>query len=81
MSATPSAGAATPTLLVEPRDHEWVVRREGVATPLSEHGDAGAATLAACERARRMPDARVLVHDRYHRVRVERSASGPEACP
>ena len=81
MPATPSAGTGAPTLLVEPRDHEWVVRREGVATPLSEHGDAGAATLAACERARGMPDARVLVHDRYHRVRVERSACGSGACP
>ena len=59
------------TLHVEPRNNAWVVRRDGAAVPLSEHDDAGAATLAACARARRAPDTRVLVHDRYHRVHVE----------
>jgi hypothetical protein len=50
------------------------VRRDGAAEPLSEHDDAGAATLAACARVRGNPEGCVLVHDRYHRVHVERAA-------
>ena len=63
-------------LHVEPRDCEWIVRRDGARAPLSEHADAGEATRAACVRAYTMSaDASVLVHDRYHRVREERLGS------
>jgi hypothetical protein len=58
------------TLHVEPRNGLWVVRPENRSLPLSQHGDAATATLAAC----RTEDARVLVHDRYHRVHVARPA-------
>ena len=53
---------------VEPSGWFWVVRREGDVDPLSEHGDATEATRQACERARRVEAAFVLVHDRYARV-------------
>jgi hypothetical protein len=52
-------------LHVEPRSGRWVVRREGATAPISEHREAGEATLAAC---RVEAPTRVLVHDRYHRV-------------
>jgi len=59
-------------LHVEPRDRDWVVRRDGADVPLSRHPDAGAATRAACARAYMMAtDSSVLVHDRYHRVHEE----------
>lgn len=66
------------TLHVEPRNGSWIVRPEGAHDALSEHPDAGQATLAACARARRSPSTHVLVHDRYHRVRpaVSRRAPG-----
>jgi hypothetical protein len=69
------------TLHVELSDQAWVVRPEGASTPLSRHEDAGSASRAACSRARRLGDARVLVHDRYHRVvehppRFSRAAPG-----
>jgi hypothetical protein len=46
-----------------------VVRDETGADPVSEHGDATAATNAARERARRFAEVTVLLHDRYGRVR------------
>jgi hypothetical protein len=46
-----------------------VVRDETGADPVSEHGDATAATRAARERARRFAEVTVLLHDRYGRVR------------
>jgi hypothetical protein len=47
-----------------------VVREETGQNPVSEHGDATAATHAARERARRFAaEATVLLHDRYGRVR------------
>ena len=57
-----------PTLHVEPRNGAWVVRSDDRSAPVSEHGDAAEATLAAC----RTGAAQVLVHDRYHRVHVAR---------
>jgi hypothetical protein len=46
-----------------------VVREETGQDPVSEHGDATAATNAARERARRFAEVTVLLHDRYGRVR------------
>ena len=57
------------TIHVEPRRGSWVVREETGSDPVSEHGDATAATSAARERARRFAEATVLLHDRYGRVR------------
>lgn len=57
------------TIHVEPRRGSWVVREETRPDPLSEHGDATAATNAARERARRFAEVTVLLHDRYGRVR------------
>jgi hypothetical protein len=57
------------TIHVEPRRGSWVVREETGRDPVSEHGDATAATSAARERARRFAEATVLLHDRYGRVR------------
>jgi hypothetical protein len=54
---------------VEPRRGSWVVREESDREPVSEYGDATAATIAARERARRFSDVTVLLHDRYGRVR------------
>lgn len=62
------------TLHVEPRGSVWIVRRDTTAAPLSEHPDAGTATLAAHARAVESGDARVLIHDCYHRVHLERPA-------
>lgn len=63
------------TLHVEPHNGTWVVRPENDPRPLSHHADAGAATLAACARVRDDETARVLVHDRYHRVVCARPPS------
>ena len=57
------------TIHVEPRRGSWVVREETGQDPVSEHGDATAATHAARERARRFAEVTVLLHDRYGRVR------------
>jgi len=57
------------TIHVEPRRGGWVVREETGSHPVSEHGDATAATNAARERARRFAEVTVLLHDRYGRVR------------
>jgi hypothetical protein len=57
------------TIHVEPRLGGWVVREETGPEPVSEHGDATAATNAARERARRFAEVTVLLHDRYGRVR------------
>ena len=57
-----------PNIHVEPHGSCWVVRREGDLEPLSQHGDATAATREACERSRRAETALVLLHDRYARV-------------
>jgi hypothetical protein len=57
------------TIHVEPRRGNWVVREYTGQDPLSEHGDATAATNAARERARRFAEVTVLLHDRYGRVR------------
>ena len=46
-----------------------MVREETGHGPVSEHGDATAATNAARERARRFAEVTVLLHDRYGRVR------------
>lgn len=46
-----------------------MVREEKGSDPVSEHGDATAATHAARERARRFAEVTVLLHDRYGRVR------------
>lgn len=46
-----------------------MVRDETRQDPVSEHGDATAATRAARERARRFAEVTVLLHDRYGRVR------------
>jgi hypothetical protein len=54
-----------------------VVREETGQDPVSEHGDATAATTAARERARRFTEVTVLLHDRYGRVR--RVTAGPRS--
>ena len=54
---------------VEPRPGgRWIVRRDGDAESVSEHGDAAAATEAAVEHAGRESATNVLVHDLYSRV-------------
>jgi hypothetical protein len=59
---------------VEPRRGAWVVRDDADVDPVSEHGDATAATNAARERARWFGEATVLLHDRYGRVRPVNSS-------
>jgi hypothetical protein len=61
------------TLHVEPSNGSWIVRREDTATPLSEHAEAGAAARAARAQA---GVARVVVHDRYHRIHALASPRG-----
>jgi hypothetical protein len=68
----------TATIHVEPRRGSWVVREEG-PEPVSEHGDATAATNAARERARRFAEVTVLLHDRYGRVRRVTGIARPRA--
>ena len=56
-------------LHVEPRPGgRWIVRREDDADPVSQHGDAEAATEAAVERAGAEGATEVLLHDLYLRV-------------
>jgi hypothetical protein len=55
-----------------------VVREETGREPLSEHGDATAATHAARERARRFTEVTVLLHDRYGRVRRVTGVTRPK---
>ena len=70
MAALPWDAVTAATIHVEPRRGRWVVREEETGPePLSEHGDATAATHAARERARRFKEVTVLLHDRYGRVR------------
>lgn len=66
------------TIHVEPRRGSWVVRDETDREPVSEFGDATAATHAARERARRFADVTVLLHDRYGRVRRVTGAARPK---
>jgi hypothetical protein len=47
----------------------WVVRREPETAPLSRHETETDAERAAARHAAEEADARVFVHDRYHRVR------------
>ena len=57
-------------LHVEPRPGgRWIVRRDDDADPVSQHGDAEAASEAAIERAGAEGEAEVLLHDLYLRVR------------
>jgi hypothetical protein len=58
------------TLLVEPRNGSWVVRRDGCGAPISEHTDAAAATRAA--RAQNEA-AQIVIRDRYHRTHALRA--------
>src|SRR4051812_43756797 len=60
---------AMTTLHVEPRANRWIVRPDGASHPLSVHAEADEACRVARERARAGAAARVLLHDRYHRVR------------
>ena len=69
----------TATIHVEPRRGSWVVREETGSHPVSEHGDATAATNAARERARRFAEVTVLLHDRYGRVRRVTGVARPQA--
>jgi hypothetical protein len=66
------------TIHVEPRRGSWVVREEFGQEPVSEHGDATAATNAARERARRFTEVTVLLHDRYGRVRRVTGVARPK---
>jgi hypothetical protein len=66
------------TIHVEPRRGSWVVRDETEREPVSEFGDATAATHAARERARRFAEVTVLLHDRYGRVRRVTGAARPK---
>ena len=66
------------TIHVEPRRGSWVVREELGQEPVSEHGDATAATNAARERARRFTEVTVLLHDRYGRVRRVTGSARPK---
>jgi hypothetical protein len=50
----------------------WIVRLEQRDAPLSQHEDAGTATLAAVEHARRAGGGDVLVRDAHHCVHLER---------
>jgi hypothetical protein len=63
------------TIHIEPLRGAWVVRDDREHDPVSEHSDCTAATSAARERARRIGDALVLLHDRYGRVRPVVSSS------
>jgi len=45
------------------------LRRDGASNPLSVHAEADEACRVARERAGAGAAARVLLHDRYHRVR------------
>ena len=67
------------TIHVEPRRGSWVVREETAHAPVSEYGDATAATNAARERARRFTEVTVLLHDRYGRVRRVTGIARPKA--
>jgi hypothetical protein len=67
------------TIHVEPRRGSWVVREEAEREPVSEYGDATAATNAARERARRFTEVTVLLHDRYGRVRRVTGIARPKA--
>jgi hypothetical protein len=67
------------TIHVEPRRGGWVVREESGHAPVSEYGDATAATHAARERARRFSEVTVLLHDRYGRVRRVTASGRPQA--
>jgi hypothetical protein len=53
------------------------VRDEAEPEPVSEYGDATAATHAARERARRFAEVTVLLHDRYGRVRRVTAGARP----
>jgi hypothetical protein len=57
------------TLHIEPEANGWVVRRDDLIEPLSQHADATEACRVARERAVAGGRTRVLLHDRYHRVR------------
>jgi hypothetical protein len=63
------------TIHIEPVRGAWVVRDDMEHDPVSEHGDCTAAMRAAGERARRIGDATVLLHDAYSRVRPVVSSS------
>jgi hypothetical protein len=67
------------TIHVEPRRGSWVVREETSPEPVSEFGDATAATHAARERARRFKEVTVLLHDRYGRVRRVAGGAQPQS--
>jgi hypothetical protein len=58
---------------------DWMVAEEPAAPPLSRHPDATTAVRAATvELARREPAAGcVLLHDRYHHVRVAKRFGRP----
>jgi hypothetical protein len=58
------------TLHVEPRNGEWIVRRDNATSPVSEHAEAGEASRAAFAEARMTGDTEVLLHDRYNRSRT-----------
>ena len=55
------------------------VKAETAHAPVSEYGDATAATNAARERARRFTEVTVLLHDRYGRVRRVTGIARPKA--
>lgn len=62
--------AVTTALHVAPTpDGAWVVRREADAAPLSSHATVTEAERAADRHAAGDDEARIFVHDRYHRVR------------
>jgi Uncharacterized protein conserved in bacteria (DUF2188) len=50
-------------------DGAWIVRREAEAAPLSSHATVTEAERAAARHVAGDDDARIFVHDRYHRVR------------